>query len=95
MPDQISYLLEHRKRTLGDDPIDLGAVTEFLYVGKPTWRVGEQCISGSPRRLADALREFGEMGVRHLQVRFRSRSLAELLDQMEAFGEQVAPLLNG
>ena len=34
------------------------------------------------------------MGVNHLQVRFRNRSLQELLDQMDAFGAEVAPLLD-
>ena len=33
------------------------------------------------------------MGVSHLQIRFRNRSLQELLDQMDAFGRDVAPLL--
>jgi hypothetical protein len=33
------------------------------------------------------------MGVNHLQVRFRNRSLEELLDQLDAFGAEVAPLL--
>jgi len=35
------------------------------------------------------------MGVDHVQVRPRSRTLDELLDQMDAFGSEVAPLLNG
>ena len=43
--------------------------------------------------LAERLNEFGAMGVNHLQVRFRNRTLQELLDQMEAFGRDVAPLL--
>jgi hypothetical protein len=34
------------------------------------------------------------MGVNHMQVRFRNRSLQELLDQMDAFGTEVAPLLD-
>jgi hypothetical protein len=91
MPEQIAYLLKHR--TSGD-PVDLGAVTEFLYIGIPAWSVGEKCLSGSPERIAESLHEFGGMGVNHLQVRFRSRELQELLDQMKAFGDQVAPLLN-
>jgi hypothetical protein len=33
------------------------------------------------------------MGCSHLQVRFRARSLAEQLDQMERFGAEVGPLL--
>lgn len=94
MPAQIAYVLEHRRRTRGDDPIDLGVITEVLYVGDPDWDVGPRTISGSPDHVADRLREFAAMGVNHLQVRFRSRNLDEQLDQMDAFHEEVAPLLN-
>jgi len=93
MPDQIAFLLEHRKRTLGDEPIDLGTITEFLYVGEPGWDVGDHTLSGSPERMVDALNEFGAMGVSHLQIRFRNRTLAELLDQIDAFHRDVAPHL--
>ena len=93
MPDQIAFLLEHRKATRGDDPIDLGTITEFLYVGDPGWDVGDQTLSGDPAMLAERLNEFGAMGVSHLQVRFRNRSLEELLDQMDAFARDVAPHL--
>ncbi len=94
MPGQIAFLLEHRKQTLGDEPIDLGTISEFLYVGDPGWDVGEQTLAGSPEMLADRLNEFAAMGVSHLQIRFRNRSLQELLDQMDAFGRDVAPLLS-
>jgi probable F420-dependent oxidoreductase len=94
MPESISYLLEHRKRTRGDDPIDIGVVTEMLYVGEPGWDVGERTMSGKPDYIAERLREFAPMGVNHLQVRFRNRTLQEMLDQIEAFGSEVAPLLN-
>jgi probable F420-dependent oxidoreductase len=94
MPQSISYLLEHRKRTRGDDPIDIGVVTEMLYVGEPGWDVGERTMSGKPDYIAERLREFARMGVNHLQVRFRNRTLQEMLDQIEAFGSEVAPLLN-
>ncbi len=90
---QIAYLLEHRKRTRGDEPIDLGTITEVLYVGQPTWEVGETTLTGSADSVAERLNEFGTMGVSHLQVRFRNRSLGELLDQMDAFGRDVAPQL--
>jgi probable F420-dependent oxidoreductase len=94
MPGSIAYLVEHRKQTRGDDPIDLGVVTEMLYVGEPDWDVGERTLSGKPEHIAQTLREFGDMGVNHLQVRFRNRTLQELLDQIDAFGSEVAPLLN-
>jgi probable F420-dependent oxidoreductase len=93
MPDQIAFVLEHRRQTRGDDPIDIGTITEFLYVGEPGWDVGDATLAGSPERIAEQLNEFGAMGVSHLQVRFRSRSLQELLDQMEAFHRDVAPHL--
>jgi probable F420-dependent oxidoreductase len=95
MPDQIAYLLEHRRRTRGDEPIDLGATIApaWLYVGTPGWDVGDATISGPAARVAASLNEFGAMGVSHVQLRFRSRSLDELLDQMAAFHRDVAPLL--
>jgi len=93
MPGQIKFLLEHRKQTIGDEPIDLGTITEFLYVGDPGWDVGEQTLAGPPDLLAERLNEFGAMGVSHLQIRFRNRSLQELLDQMDAFHSEVAPHL--
>jgi hypothetical protein len=33
------------------------------------------------------------MGASHVQVRFKARSCSELLDQIRAFGDDVAPLL--
>jgi probable F420-dependent oxidoreductase len=93
MPGQIAFLLEHRKQTLGDEPIDLGTITEFLYVGDAGWDVGPQTLAGSPDRIVEQLNAFGAMGVSHLQIRFRNRSLQELLDQMDAFHRDVAPHL--
>ena len=95
MPDSIAYLLEHRKATLGDEPIDIGVITEVLYVGKPGWDVGARTISGPPGKLAESLNEYAGMGVSHIQIRFRNRSLQELLDQMDTFAAEVAPLLRG
>jgi len=50
-------------------------------------------ITGDANRIAESFNEFGAMGVNQLQVRFKARSCDELLDQMEAFGSEVAPLL--
>jgi probable F420-dependent oxidoreductase len=94
MPAQIAFLLEHRKQTVGDEPIDLGAITEVLYVGNAGWDVGARTLSGPPDYIAQRLNEFGAMGVSHLQLRFRSRDLQEQLDQMAAFGTDVAPQLS-
>jgi probable F420-dependent oxidoreductase len=89
MPEQIAYLRSLR----GDEPFDLGTVCEFIYVGDPSWDVGKGVIQGKPDAIAESLREFVAMGVNQLQVRFKARSCAELVEQMEAFGSDVAPLL--
>jgi probable F420-dependent oxidoreductase len=94
MPESIAYLREQCERIGRDDPIDVGAVTEVLYVGQPDWDVGGHVLTGKPDHIAERLRAFGAMGVNHVQVRFRNRSLQELLDQIDAFGTEVAPLLN-
>ena len=94
MAEQVRAVLDHRERAGRTDGIDIGTVCEFLYVGVPGWDVGRGVITGKPEEVAASLREFGAMGVDHLQVRFKSRSLRELLDQMESFGADVAPLLN-
>lgn len=100
MPEQVAMLLDHRRRVLGDEqaaaePFDIGTICELLYVGTPAWDVGGRVITGPPEKLADAIRAFGDMGVNHVQIRFKVRSCEELLDQMEQFGAEVAPLLNG
>lgn len=76
-------------------PAAIGTVTEWLYVGTPSWDVDRPCVTGSPTRLAENLREYAALGVTHLQVRFPSRTLAELVDQVTAFGTEVGPLLAG
>jgi probable F420-dependent oxidoreductase len=93
MPESIAFLREHREQALGDEPIDIGTICEPYYVGEPSWDVGKWTITGPPERIAEKVRELGEMGVSHVQIRPRSQSLSELLDQMEAFGTEVAPLL--
>lgn len=72
----------------------IGAITEPLYVGEPGWSVGRRTLAGKPEELAASLREYAAIGVHQIQVRFRSRSVDELTDQMAAFGADVAPHLD-
>jgi hypothetical protein len=93
MPEQIATIRALREKAGIDEPIELGVVTEMLYVGDATWDVGERTISGAADHVAARLREFGDMGVSHLQVRFRSRDVDEACDQIARFGAEVGPLL--
>jgi probable F420-dependent oxidoreductase len=87
----IAYLEEHRR---SDEPFDVGTICEPLYVGEADWDVGPWTISGDPGHIAERIRELKDLGVDHVQVRPRARSLDELCDQLAAFGAEVAPLLN-
>ncbi|MFJ6833135.1 LLM class F420-dependent oxidoreductase [Streptomyces sp. NPDC091209] len=93
LPGQIARLTALRAEAGIEEPLTIGAITEPLYVGEPGWEVGRRTLSGPPEALAESLREYGAMGVHQIQVRFRSRSRAELLDQITAFGADVAPHL--
>ena len=87
-------LIELYRRERGDDTGDIGAITEWLYVGSPTWDLGRPATTGTPEQIAAALHAWTDTGVNHLQVRFASRSAGELVDQVSAFGEHVGPLLS-
>jgi alkanesulfonate monooxygenase SsuD/methylene tetrahydromethanopterin reductase-like flavin-dependent oxidoreductase (luciferase family) len=91
--DQIGPLVDLYRAERGDATGDVGAITDWIYVGDPGWDVNRPCLSGSPEQIATDLLGWAVLGVNHLQVRFPSRSPAELSDQIEAFGSQVGPLL--
>ena len=71
----------------------IGHITPFLYVGTPSWDVGEGVISGGPEAIAEQILDGTGTGVNQLQVRFKARSCDELVDQLATFGLTVAPLL--
>ncbi|MEV3968093.1 TIGR03619 family F420-dependent LLM class oxidoreductase [Streptomyces sp. NPDC050698] len=93
LPARIARIGELRDQAGRRHPFTVGAIAEPLYVGTPRWDVGRRTLTGDPRRLAESLRAYRAMGVHQIQVRFRSRSRAELIDQIAAFGAEVAPEL--
>jgi probable F420-dependent oxidoreductase len=76
------------------EAFDVGALVG-CYVGVPEWDVGPFISTGSADEIAAGLRRWVEAGANQLQVRFRSRDRAEMVDQIERFGAEVAPLLQG
>lgn len=71
----------------------IGHITPFLYVGSPTWDVGEATLSGSSDSIAERILAATATGVNQLQVRFKARSCDELCEQLELFAAEVAPML--
>ncbi|MFF2812414.1 TIGR03619 family F420-dependent LLM class oxidoreductase [Streptomyces sp. NPDC058000] len=94
LPRQIAKVRRLREEAGVVEPIEIGAIVEPVYVGEPGWDVGRRTLVGAPERIAASLREYGAMGVQQIQVRFRSRERAELVDQIAAFGAEVGPLLH-
>jgi Luciferase-like monooxygenase len=64
-----------------------------VYVGQPSFDVPEWTVTGEPDKVAATVRDQVALGVQHIAVRVPSRSCDEHLDQIAAFGEQVAPLV--
>ena len=95
MPAAIDYIRTHRAKVRGDAPIEIGMNAPWMYVGTPSFEVPPNTRTGSGEALAVPLCEMKTLGVSHCGVRFRSRSCDELVDQIAAFGSEVAPLLNG
>lgn len=92
MPAAITEINRVREDAGRTGPFAMGAIAGPVHVGTASWETGP-CITGSPDKIADYLRDYRGMGVRHLQVRMLSRDVAEQCDQLQAFGETVWPLV--
>lgn len=94
MRETVDYILAHRDKVRPEADLDLGFFPEWTYIGEPSWDQGPFSLTGSPEKIAESMREARDFGCRILHVHLRSRSPSELCDQIEAFGREVAPLLN-
>jgi probable F420-dependent oxidoreductase len=93
LPGVVARIRDLREAVGRPEAFDVGALVG-CYVGTPSWDVGPT-YQGEPEEIAASLRTWVEAGADQLQVRFRSRDRAEIVDQIEAFGADVAPLLAG
>jgi probable F420-dependent oxidoreductase len=93
MKGAIDFIRERRAKLRGSAPIEIGMNAPWMYVGTPRFEVPEGTRTGSPEALVEPMRAARSLGVSHMGVRFRSRSSAELIEQIEAFSREVAPLI--
>lgn len=91
--EMVSLLNSERERLGRSGPFMIGHITPFMYVGTPSFEVGEATLSGSASSIAERVLAGTADGVNQLQVRFKARSCDELCDQLTAFATDVAPLL--
>jgi probable F420-dependent oxidoreductase len=92
MASAIAFLHEKRAELGRTGPFAIGGFAMPMYIGDPTWDLGPHAVSGTPEQLASQIREWASVGATHLQVRLRSRTADELVDQISAFGAEVIPL---
>lgn len=87
MPAAVATIREAAERAGRDpDTIAIGGLPLPMYLGTPSWEVGPWTRTGSVDELRAHLDEWAAVGCDHVQVRFRSRSVGELVDQIETFG---------
>ena len=92
--EMVSMLRDEMTRVGREVPnMMIGHITPFIFVGTPTFDVGEATISGSAQSIAERILAGTADGVNQLQVRFKARSCDELCDQIRAFATDVAPLV--
>jgi probable F420-dependent oxidoreductase len=91
LPEQLELLAEASGRDPAD--YDLGATAPPMYLGEPAWDVGPHTRSGTAEQLAERIERYAAAGCRHVQLRFRSRDAAELVDQLARAGDELVPAL--
>jgi probable F420-dependent oxidoreductase len=78
----------------GDAPIDIGYMPGWVHLtGEWGGDLPPAAIIGTEAYAAD-LRAAREAGANTVHVKFRGRTLAEYLEQYDAFAEEVVPLVN-
>lgn len=92
-PELVELLVRTRAEAGRDDAIVVGHIPLPIHVAGGTWDMGPNVIAGTPSAVAEQLLATSPAEVNQFQVRFRSRDLAELCDQLEAFATEAFPIL--
>ena len=94
-PEAVDFIRSHRRRGARRRPDRHRRHRRAGLRGRARTGTPGPCLSGPPEKLAHVLRKYSALGVGQVQVRLRSRSVDELLEQIERFGDEVGPALSG
>jgi probable F420-dependent oxidoreductase len=92
MATAIATLRRLREDAGRDGPFAVGGGIN-LYVGQPSFEVPRWTVTGEADKIAATVRDLVALGVNHVAVRIASRTSEEHVDQIAAFGRDVAPLV--
>ena len=91
MPDAIAALLSRRDAVGRTGEFTIGGIMRPVFIGDPgpDWELGKATLAGDLERIRGEVDDYETMGVDQIQVRFRSRSCAEYVEQIERFAKEV------
>ncbi|MCC5951190.1 MAG: TIGR03619 family F420-dependent LLM class oxidoreductase [Acidimicrobiia bacterium] len=95
MARAVAELTEQMAEHRPGERLDVGINAPAMYVGDAPFPLGPHDRAGSPDELAERLRRIVAVGADHVAVRLRSRSAKELCEQLDRFGRDVWPLVEG
>jgi alkanesulfonate monooxygenase SsuD/methylene tetrahydromethanopterin reductase-like flavin-dependent oxidoreductase (luciferase family) len=101
-PERLSEQLARLRRYAEEAGRDTAEVGVAYNAGMPDDRRARltaegrrRSFTGTPEQIADDIRTFERIGVRHLLLGFRGSTLVETLAGMERFATRVVPLVSG
>lgn len=88
MPGAIARIAELRGNV---DGFTVGAILRPMFLGDPgpDWELGKATLAGDVDRIRKEVADYEAMGVDQVQIRFRSRSATEYVEQIERFQQEV------
>lgn len=91
MADAVARIHEQRAAAGRDGEFTVGAILRPMYLGDPGdgWDLGRGTIVGDAERLRREVADYESYGVDQVQVRFRSRSCEEYVEQVHRFAQEV------
>lgn len=91
MPGTIETIHRMRATAGRTGEFTFGGIMRPVFLGDPgpDWELGKATLAGDVDRIRREVADYQAMGVDVLQVRFRSRSAAEYVEQIERFAQEV------
>jgi probable F420-dependent oxidoreductase len=91
MAEAIAAIEGHRTAAGRDGDFTFGAILRPLYFGDPGdgWDLGRATLVGDADRIRGEVDDYAAFGVDQVQVRFRSRSCGEYVEQIHRFAQEV------
>lgn len=91
MPAAIEAIAARREQYGRRGAFTYGAIMRPVFLGDPgsDWELGKATLAGDGERIRREVADYEAMGVDQVQVRFRSRSAQEYVEQIERFAQEV------